>query len=121
MEGCLFYFVNTRKDMMKSIYTIPQNCGDFLILLNTYRAAFVALDKAPDTYNDKVIVRTGVVNKIVKLCQKYGFLLGDEEERKRCSAAIYDMCKDVNDSFLEEMLTIAGKALEKGKFADEGK
>lgn len=117
VNGRLCHFVNTRKDQIKGIYGIPQNCGDFLIMLSNFRAAFVTLDKAPDTYNDKVVVRTGVANKIVKLCQDYGYLL-DEEGRKRCAAAIYGICDDVDDSFLKDMLTIAGNALEKGKFAD---
>lgn len=118
ITGRLCHFVNTKKKQLKSIYSIPQNCGDFLILLSNFRAAFVAQDKTPNAYSDQLIIKTGIANKIVKLCQKYGYLL-DEEERKRCSKAIYGICENVNDSFLSEMLTIAGNALEKGQFADK--
>lgn len=119
-EGKLCHFVNTQNDTSSKIYASPQNTADFLMLLNNFRAAFAQLSKMPDTYNDKILVQTGLANKILKLCKVYGYLL-DEEGRTLCSQAIYGMCQDLNDTFLKTTLTVAGKALEKGEFSTDQK
>ncbi len=120
LEGKLCHFVNTQNDTSSKIYASPQNTADFLMLLNNFRAAFAQLSKMPDTYNDKILVQTGLANKILKLCKVYGYLL-DEEGRTLCSQAIYGMCQDLNDTFLKTTLTVAGKALEKGEFSTDKK
>ena len=95
--------------------TPPKDAAEFMVQLNTLRAAF---KNASDQYaylGDQVTRRTlqtGVANKIVKLCKGYGKLL-NADEKKFCATSLNKMKKDTDDEYLQSLLELTANSLRK--------
>lgn len=95
--------------------TPPKDAAEFMVQLNTLRAAF---KNANDQYlylGDQVTRRTlqtGVANKIVKLCKGYGKLL-NADEKKFCATSLNKMKKDTDDEYLQSLLELTANSLRK--------
>ena len=95
--------------------TPPKDAAEFIMQLNTLRAAFKnARDQYPYLV-DRVTRRTlqtGVANKIVKLCKGYGKLL-NADEKKFCATSLNGMKKDTDDDYLQSLLELTANSLRK--------
>lgn len=95
--------------------TPPKDAAEFIMQLNTLRAAFKnARDQYPYLV-DRVTRRTlqtGVANKIVKLCKGYGKLL-NADEKKFCATSLNGMKKDTDDEYLQSLLELTANSLRK--------
>ena len=80
--------------------TPPKDAAEFMMQLNTLRAAFKnAKDLYPYLGNQvtRRTLQTGIANKIVKLCIGYGKLL-NADEKKFCATSLNKMKKDTESS-----------------------
>lgn len=95
--------------------TPPKDAAEFIMQLNTLRAAFKnARDQYPYLV-DRVTRRTlqtGVANKIVKLCKGYAKLL-NADEKKFCATSLNGMKKDTDDDYLQSLLELTANSLRK--------
>lgn len=96
-------------------FAAPKDAAEFMVQLNTLRAAFKNVkDQYPYLGNqaNRRTLQTGVVNKIVKLCKGYGKLLS-ADEKKFCSTALSKMKKDTDDDYLQSLLELSAKTIAK--------
>ena len=95
--------------------TPPKDAAEFMVQLNTLRAAF---KNARDQYAylgnqvTRRTLQTGVANKIVKLCKGYGKLL-NADEKKFCATSLNKMKKDTDDEYLQSLLELTANSLRK--------
>lgn len=95
--------------------TPPKDAAEFMVQLNTLRAAF---KNARDQYAylgnqvTRRTLQTGVANKIVKLCKGYGKLL-NADEKKFCATSLNKMKKDTDDDYLQSLLELTANSLRK--------
>lgn len=95
--------------------TPPKDAAEFMVQLNTLRAAF---KNASDQYAylgnqvTRRTLQTGVANKIVKLCKGYGKLL-NADEKKFCATSLNKMKKDTDDDYLQSLLELTANSLRK--------
>ena len=95
--------------------TPPKDAAEFMVQLNTLRAAF---KNASDQYAylgnqvTRRTLQTGVANKIVKLCKGYGKLL-NADEKKFCATSLNKMKKDTDDEYLQSLLELTANSLRK--------
>ena len=95
--------------------TPPKDAAEFIMQLNTLRAAF---KNASDQYAylgnqvTRRTLQTGVANKIVKLCKGYGKLL-NADEKKFCATSLNKMKKDTDDEYLQNLLELTANSLRK--------
>ena len=95
--------------------TPPKDAAEFIMQLNTLRAAFKnARDQYPYLGNQvtRRTLQTGVANKIVKLCKGYGKLL-NADEKKFCATSLNGMRKDTDDDYLQSLLELTANSLRK--------
>lgn len=95
--------------------TPPKDAAEFIMQLNTLRAAFKnARDQYPYLGNQvtRRTLQTGVANKIVKLCKGYGKLL-NADEKKFCASSLNKMEKDTDDEYLQSLLGLTANSLSK--------
>lgn len=95
--------------------TPPKDAAEFMVQLNTLRAAFKnARDQYPYFGNQvtRRTLQTGVANKIVKLCKGYGKLL-NADEKKFCATSLNKMKKDTDDDYLQSLLELTANSLRK--------
>ena len=95
--------------------TPPKDAAEFIMQLNTLRAAFKnARDQYPYLGNQvtRRTLQTGVANKIVKLCKGYGKLL-NADEKKFCATSLNMMKKDTDDDYLQSLLELTANSLRK--------
>ena len=95
--------------------TPPKDAAEFMMQLNTFRAAFKnARDLYPDFGNQvtRRTLQTGIANKIVKLCKGYGKLL-NADEKKFCATSLNKMKKDTDDEYLQSLLELTANSLRK--------
>ena len=95
--------------------TPPKDAAEFIMQLNTLRAAFKnARDQYPYLGNQvtRRTLQTGVANKIVKLCKGYGKLL-NADEKKFCATSLNKMKKDTDDDYLQSLLELTANSLRK--------
>lgn len=95
--------------------TPPKDAAEFIMQLNTLRAAFKnARDQYPYLGNQvtRRTLQTGVANKIVKLCKGYGKLL-NADEKKFCATSLNGMKKDTDDEYLQNLLEQTANSLRK--------
>ena len=95
--------------------TPPKDAAEFMVQLNTLRAAFKnASDQYPYLGNQvtRRTLQTGVANKIVKLCKGYGKLL-NADEKKFCATSLNKMKKDTDDEYLQSLLELTANSLRK--------
>ena len=95
--------------------TPPKDAAEFIMQLNTLRAAFKnARDQYPYLGNQvtRRTLQTGVANKIVKLCKGYGKLL-NADEKKFCATSLNGMKKDTDDEYLQSLLELTSNSLRK--------
>ena len=95
--------------------TPPKDAAEFIMQLNTLRAAFKnARDQYPYLGNQvtRRTLQTGVANKIVKLCKGYGKLL-NADEKKFCATSLNKMKKDTDDEYLQNLLELTANSLRK--------
>ena len=95
--------------------TPPKDAAEFIMQLNTLRAAFKnARDQYPYFGNQvtRRTLQTGVANKIVKLCKGYGKLL-NADEKKFCATSLNKMKKDTDDDYLQSLLELTANSLRK--------
>ena len=95
--------------------TPPKDAAEFIMQLNTLRAAFKnARDQYPYLGNQvtRRTLQTGVANKIVKLCKGYGKLL-NADEKKFCASSLNKMKKDTDDEYLQSLLGLTANSLSK--------
>lgn len=95
--------------------TPPKDAAEFMVQLNTLRAAFKnANDQYPYLGNQvtRRTLQTGVANKIVKLCKGYGKLL-NADEKKFCATSLNKMKKDTDDEYLQSLLELTANSLRK--------
>ena len=95
--------------------TPPKDAAEFMMQLNTLRAAFKnAKDLYPYLGNQvfRRTLQTGIANKIVKLCKGYGKLL-NADEKKFCAASLNKMKKDTDDEYLQSLLELTANSLRK--------
>ena len=95
--------------------TPPKDAAEFIMQLNTLRAAFKnARDQYPYLGNQvtRRTLQTGVANKIVKLCKGYGKLL-NADEKKFCATSLNGMKKDTDDEYLQNLLELTANSLRK--------
>ena len=93
----------------------PKDAAEFMVQLNTLRAAFKnARDQYPYLGNQvtRRTLQTGVANKIVKLCKGYGKLL-NADEKKFCATSLNKMKKDTDDDYLQSLLELTANSLRK--------
>ena len=106
------------KSLASSYYfdeTPPKDAAEFMMQLNTLRAAFKnAKDLYPYLGNQvtRRTLQTGVANKIVKLCKGYGKLL-NADEKKFCATSLNKMKKDTDDEYLQSLLELTANSLRK--------
>lgn len=96
-------------------FAAPKDAAEFMVQLNTLRAAFKNVkDQYPYWGNqaNRRTLQTGVVNKIVKLCKGYSKLLS-VDEKKFCSTALSKMKKDTDDDYLQSLLELSAKTIAK--------
>lgn len=95
--------------------TPPKDAAEFMVQLNTLRAAFKnARDQYPYFGNQvtRRTLQTGIANKIVKLCKGYGKLL-NADEKKFCATSLNKMKKDTDDDYLQSLLELTANSLRK--------
>ncbi len=95
--------------------TPPKDAAEFIMQLNTLRAAFKnARDQYPYFGNQvtRRTLQTGIANKIVKLCKGYGKLL-NADEKKFCASSLNKMKKDTDDEYLQSLLGLTANSLSK--------
>ena len=95
--------------------TPPKDAAEFIMQLNTLRAAFQhARDQYPYLGNQvtRRTLQTGVANKIVKLCKGYAKLL-NADEKKFCATSLNGMKKDTDDEYLQSLLELTANSLRK--------
>ena len=95
--------------------TPPKDAAEFMVQLNTLRAAFKNANDQYPYLGDQVTRRTlqtGVANKIVKLCKGYGKLL-NADEKKFCATSLNKMMKDTDDEYLKSLLELTANSLRK--------
>ena len=95
--------------------TPPKDAAEFMVQLNTLRAAFKnANDQYPYLGNQvtRRTLQTGIANKIVKLCKGYGKLL-NADEKKFCATSLNKMKKDTDDDYLQSLLELTANSLRK--------
>lgn len=95
--------------------TPPKDAAEFMVQLNTLRAAFKNANDQYPYLGDQVTRRTlqtGVANKIVKLCKSYGKLL-NADEKKFCATSLNKMKKDTDDDYLQSLLELTANSLRK--------
>ena len=95
--------------------TPPKDAAEFIMQLNTLRAAFKnAKDLYPYLGNQvtRRTLQTGIANKIVKLCKGYGKLL-NADEKKFCASSLNKMKKDTDDEYLQSLLELTANSLRK--------
>jgi len=95
--------------------TPPKDAAEFMVQLNTLRAAFKNANDQYPYLGDQVTRRTlqtGVANKIVKLCKGYGKLL-TADEKKFCATSLNKMKKDTDDDYLQSLLELTANSLRK--------
>ena len=95
--------------------TPPKDAAEFMMQLNTLRAAFKnARDQYPYFGNQvtRRTLQTGIANKIVKLCKGYGKLL-NADEKKFCATSLNKMKKDTDDEYLQSLLELTANSLRK--------
>ena len=95
--------------------TPPKDAAEFMMQLNTLRAAFKnAKDLYPYLGNQvtRRTLQTGIANKIVKLCKGYGKLL-NADEKKFCASSLNKMKKDTDDEYLQSLLELTANSLKK--------
>ena len=95
--------------------TPPKDAAEFIMQLNTLRAAFKnARDQYPYLENQvtRRTLQTGVANKIVKLCKGYGKLL-NADEKNFCANSLNKMKKDTDDDYLQSLLELTANSLRK--------
>ena len=95
--------------------TPPKDAAEFMMQLNTLRAAFKnAKDLYPYLGNQvfRRTLQTGIANKIVKLCKGYGKLL-NVDEKKFCASSLNKMKKDTDDDYLQSLLELTANSLRK--------
>ena len=95
--------------------TPPKDAAEFMMQLNTLRAAFKnARDLYPNFGNQvtRRTLQTGIANKIVKLCKGYGKLL-NADEKKFCATSLNKMKKDTDDEYLQSLLELTANSLRK--------
>ena len=95
--------------------TPPKDAAEFIMQLNTLRAAFKnARDQYPYLGNQvtRRTLQTGVANKIIKLCKGYGKLL-NADEKKFCATSLNKMKKDTDDDYLQSLLELTSNSLRK--------
>ena len=95
--------------------TPPKDAAEFIMQLNTLRAAFKnARDQYPYLGNQvtRRTLQTGIANKIVKLCKGYGKLL-NADEKKFCATSLNKMKKDTDDEYLQSLLELTAISLRK--------
>ena len=95
--------------------TPPKDAAEFMVQLNTLRAAFKNANDQYPYVGDQVTRRTlqtGVANKIVKLCKGYGKLL-NADEKKLCATSLTKMKKDRDYDYLQRLLELTAKSLRK--------
>ena len=93
----------------------PKDAAEFIMQLNTLRAAFKnARDQYPYLGNQvtRRTLQTGVANKIVKLCKGYANLL-NADEKKFCATSLNMMKKDTDDDYLQSLLELTANSLRK--------
>ena len=95
--------------------TPPKDAAEFIMQLNTLRAAFKnARDQYPYLGNQvtRRTLQTGVANKIVKLCKGYGKLL-NADEKNFLANSLNKMKKDTDDDYLQSLLELTANSLRK--------
>lgn len=95
--------------------TPPKDAAEFMVQLNTLRAAFKNANDQYPYLGDQVTRRTlqtGVANKIVKLCKGYSKLL-NADEKKFCATSLNKMKKDTDDEYLQSLLELTANSLRK--------
>ena len=95
--------------------TPPKDAAEFIMQLNTLRAAFKnARDQYPYLGNQvtRRTLQTGVANKIVKLCKGYAKLL-NADEKKFCATSLNGMKKDTDDEYMQNLLELTANSLRK--------
>ena len=95
--------------------TPPKDAAEFMMQLNTLRAAFKnAKDLYPYLGNQvfRRTLQTGIANKIVKLCKGYDKLL-NADEKKFCASSLNKMKKDTDDEYLQSLLELTANSLRK--------
>ena len=95
--------------------TPPKDAAEFIMQLNTLRAAFKnARDQYPYFGNQvtRRTLQTGIANKIVKLCKGCGKLL-NADEKKFCASSLNKMKKDTDDEYLQSLLELTANSLRK--------
>ena len=95
--------------------TPPKDAAEFMMQLNTLRAAFKNAGDLYSNFGNQVTRRTlqtGIANKIVKLCKRYGKLL-NADEKKFCATSLNKMKKDTDDEYLQSHLELTANSLRK--------
>ena len=95
--------------------TPPKDAAEFMMQLNTLRAAFKNAGDLYSNFGNQVTRRTlqtGIANKIVKLCKGYGKLL-NADEKKFCASSLNKMKKDTDDDYLQSLLELTANSLRK--------
>ena len=95
--------------------TPPKDAAEFIMQLNTLRAAFKNARNQYPYWGNQVTRRTlqtGIANKIVKLCKGYGKLL-NADEKKFCASSLNKMKKDTDDEYLQSLLELTANSLRK--------
>jgi len=95
--------------------TPPKDAAEFMMQLNTLRAAFKNARDLYSYFGNQVTRRTlqtGIANKIVKLCIGYGKLL-NADEKKFCASSLNKMKKDTDDEYLQSLLELTANSLRK--------
>ena len=95
--------------------TPPKDAAEFMMQLNTLRAAFKNAGDLYSNFGNQVTRRTlqtGIANKIVKLCKGYGKLL-NADEKKFCATSLNKIKKDTDDEYLQSLLELTANSLRK--------
>ena len=95
--------------------TPPKDAAEFMMQLNTLRAAFKNAGDLYSNFGNQVTRRTlqtGIANKIVKLCKGYDKLL-NADEKKFCASSLNKMKKDTDDEYLQSLLELTANSLRK--------
>ena len=95
--------------------TPPKDAAEFMVQLNTLRAAFKNANDQYPYFGNQVTRRTlqtGIANKIVKLCKGSGKLL-NADEKKFCASSLNKMKKDTDDDYLQSLLELTANSLRK--------
>ena len=93
--------------------TPPKDAAEFMMQLNTLRAAFKNAKDLYPYFGNQVTRRTlqtGIANKIVKLCKGCGKLL-NADEKKFCATSLNKMKKDTDDEYLQSLLELTANSL----------